>query len=391
MHTFLIKPTNRCNLRCKYCFIDSDIKSSSNLMSIELAKLIIDKVASFVYSKGFKSCKILWHGGEPLYWSANNYEEVLAYMFNQYPYINWRNSIQTNLTRLSNKHLDTFRKYDMKLSTSLDGYKDINDSVRVCANGKGSFDFVVEKLHNLSLNKIRSGMIVILSSVNFEKIIEIYNFFRSHNQSFRINPLINAGDALKDKLSITPMQYANAMTNLFDYWITDKKAVPVANFIDWISTLVTRKTSSCTFVDNCQESFTVFEPNGDISVCDRLCGVSEFIIGNIIKDSLPHIIQKKKHIFIHRATKLLASSCRDCDYWDICYGGCPAEAYFQYHNVNYKFGNCMALKYIYNHIKAQYLDGNLEKLTSSIPIDPLNNPYMFLRIAIKDKQHFKTN
>ena len=99
MYTFLIKPTNNCNLRCKYCFISNAIKSSSEMMTIDIAKHAIKQIAEFIGSKNETTCKILWHGGEPLLWSVSNYESILSHINEVYPHIQWDYSIQRNTIR----------------------------------------------------------------------------------------------------------------------------------------------------------------------------------------------------------------------------------------------------------------------------------------------------
>ena len=115
MFTFLIKPTNACNLRCKYCFIQDTLKASSKIMSVDLAKKTIDKIAEFIIEHDQTECKIIWHGGEPLLWKASNYDAVLSYMYDAYPEISWDNAMQSNLTLLTDEHLRVIKKYDIDI------------------------------------------------------------------------------------------------------------------------------------------------------------------------------------------------------------------------------------------------------------------------------------
>lgn len=357
MYTFIIKPTNNCNLRCKYCFISNTIKSSSDMMSITMAKLVVDKIADFLAEKSITTCKILWHGGEPLLWKSNNYDIILSYMYNTYPNIMWDNSLQTNLTLLTDDHVRVFQKYNLKLSTSMDGYAELHNANRLMSNGEGSHNVLVEKLRQLSLKKIRVGLIVVLNSQNVDNLIEIYEYYKKHNQSFRVNPIIETGEANKNKgLSISSEKYADVMKSFFDYWINDSEAIPVYNFIDWSSTLVTRVTSSCSFVENCQETFASIEPNGDISACDRLCGEKDFIFGNIKKDSLIKVFKIKEKVFEKRVGVLKSSDCNKCKYWDICYGGCPSESIGSPFDINQKFKFCKAYQDILDHIEKSIIN-----------------------------------
>lgn len=360
MYTFLIKPTNNCNLRCKYCFINNNIKSLSNIMTIELAKIIIDQIAKFILlpHNANRVCNILWHGGEPLIWDASYYREVLSYMHDTYPGVTWKNAMQTNLTLLTDEHIQVFSEFSVRVSTSMDGYSSLHDANRIFANGNKTHSIIVEKLHKLAEKNMRSGLIVVLNRTNIDKVIEIYDYYKKYNQGFRVNPLIDTGEALINySLSISPESYAEAMKRFFDYWINDDDAVPVHNFIEWTSALVTGVTSSCSFTENCQNQFTVIEPNGDISVCDRLCGSAEYVYGNIMKDDLYEVFLKKQKVFEKRSNILRMHDCKDCKYWNICYGGCPTESSGGLENINMKFKYCDSYKEIYQYIE-NYINNN---------------------------------
>ena len=348
MYTFLIKPTNNCNLRCKYCFISNAIKSSSEMMTIDIAKLAIKQIAEFLGEKNETACKILWHGGEPLFWDSAKFDEILTYMNAQYPKIAWHNSIQTNLTLLTEDHIKVFKVHKMGISTSMDGYEQLHNQTRVMHNGEGSFQLFMNKLQLLRDNSIPVGIIVVLTSKNINKVIDIYEFYKSIKQSFRINPLLDAGEAIvNNHLSITPKQYSEAMITLFDYWFKDKDAIPISNFIDWTSALVTRLCDICVASNNCQTIFTVIEPNGDISACDRLTSQKEFVFGNVKNDNLLKVFSNKKQIFENRTEQLKNGECIDCKYWDICYGGCPSEGQTIMNKTRY----CQSYIDIFSHIE----------------------------------------
>jgi sulfatase maturation enzyme AslB (radical SAM superfamily) len=93
------------------------------MMTIDIAKHAIKQIAEFIGSKNETTCKILWHGGEPLLWSVSNYESILSHINEVYPHIQWDYSIQTNLTLLTEEHIKIFKKYKVHISTSMDGYE----------------------------------------------------------------------------------------------------------------------------------------------------------------------------------------------------------------------------------------------------------------------------
>lgn len=328
-------------------------------MSVDLAKMTIDKIAKFVTEHDQAECKIIWHGGEPLLWKASNYDIVLSYMHEAYPEISWKNAMQSNLTLLTNEHLQVIKKYDIDLSTSMDGYKELHDQTRVTSDGSGSHSLVQQKIKTLLENGINFGLIVVLTSRNIDHIIDIYRYYKSLKQGFLINPLLEEGEAKTNgSLAITPEQYSEAMIKLFDYWVNDDDAVGISNFVEWTSSIATGLTSFCSFCRNCQSIFSVIEPNGDIAPCDRFCGQKEFIFGNIQTDDLTDVYERKSSAFAKRADILRNTECQGCKFWDVCYGGCPSESIGGIGNINHKTTYCRAIKTIYSHIES-FITNNL--------------------------------
>lgn len=58
--TVLLKPTEECNIRCKYCY-HADTKYTKGRMSIEMFEEIIEKI-----SRSYDHITLTFHGGEPL-------------------------------------------------------------------------------------------------------------------------------------------------------------------------------------------------------------------------------------------------------------------------------------------------------------------------------------
>lgn len=349
MHTFLIKPTNNCNLRCRYCFIDNRIKSESEIMSFNMARYIVDQIADFAREEKYENCKLLWHGGEPLLWGIDNYRSIFTYISETYNDIDWEYSIQTNLLLLNEEYLDLFKRYKVGIGISMDGYRELHDTNRVHYDGSGSYDKVVDKILLARKNGVKVGAIVVVSSANIMYLEEIYNFFKKNKMGFQLNPLMSIGEATNNKLSITNEEYEEALIKLFDLWINDSDAAPIGNFIEIASSLKTGVTSNCVFSRNCQNSITVIEPNGDVLPCDRLCGNDKFVFGNIFSSKLKEMMKQKKNKFERRSETIRNITCKDCVFLGICNGGCPADNSSQFEKGE-KSTLCEVYKELFMHI-----------------------------------------
>jgi uncharacterized protein len=71
--TLVIKPTNACNLRCKYCYVDPNAENGNMSLSV------LEKVISGALSvPGKENVRFIWHGGEPLLMGVDFYREVVG-------------------------------------------------------------------------------------------------------------------------------------------------------------------------------------------------------------------------------------------------------------------------------------------------------------------------
>ncbi|MFX1337268.1 MAG: radical SAM protein [Promethearchaeota archaeon] len=129
----LVNITNRCNLKCKHCFVfregnpntpTKENEMSANTMIKELKK----------YKKKYGILRMLWMGGEPLL-----RQDVLELGVKVFPL----NVIATNGT-LPIPNIDP----KIHWTVSIDGPEQINDEIR----GKGSFQKVLNTLNNLPDN-----------------------------------------------------------------------------------------------------------------------------------------------------------------------------------------------------------------------------------------------
>lgn len=106
----VVKLTNRCNLRCKYCS-EGNICSYADISSDVFNKLVDDlpMVLDFI---GDKDVDFLWHGGEPLCYS----KVALCKMMDYAKYklggdYKVSFSTQSNGTLINNEWIDIIKKY----------------------------------------------------------------------------------------------------------------------------------------------------------------------------------------------------------------------------------------------------------------------------------------
>jgi radical SAM additional 4Fe4S-binding domain len=137
-----------CNLACDYCFADKGVYGNQGKMTVETACRAID----FLLHKSEEKIEYIVNflGGEPLLnfpvikkvaeytTSISNRKGIPVYL-----------SMTTNGTILNDEILEFLKKYDVSVTVSIDGPKEIHDRYRKFADGSGSFETIVENLQRM--------------------------------------------------------------------------------------------------------------------------------------------------------------------------------------------------------------------------------------------------
>lgn len=352
----IIKPTYACNFRCKYCYLSNDTKSLHRIFDAEFAKNIILQIKDYMQNTRKRRLTIIWHGGEPLLWGIDNYREIFAFMEKELVGFDLKNSLQTNLSLINEEYIDLFLRYNVHVGFSLDGIKEIHDSQRVDINGKGTFGTIMQKVALCREKGLNMGCIVVGSRKHIGHISELYEFMCKNQLSFKFNPLFSAGEAQnnKDDYAVSTEEYADMAIELFDLWYFDKQhCIKESNFEEIASNLLTGTVSGCLFGRNCQDNFFAISPNGDVMPCGRFCDIElqEYAYGNLHEERLTEILPRVKTSEVYkRAEYIETSSCKLCEFFAVCHGGCLHDGFLKSGNFTSKTFLCAAYKKIFAHI-----------------------------------------
>ncbi len=354
--TIIIKPTFNCNFRCSYCYLSNDVKTDCHVMSIDLAKLIIEQIKDFISKRPRKSVTLLWHGGEPLLWGIDNFKQIFEYTDSFKDTVLFRHSIQTNLSLIDDRYITLFKEYGVRVGFSLDGIKSINDNQRKKADGSGTFDCIIDKVDKCRSAGLNVGAIIVASSAFKGRIYELYQFLRNKRLNFKFNPLFLSGEATNCKdLSLSPNEYAQMAIELFDLWFYDpEKRINESTFIDIASYFITDKmrTTGCMFATNCQQNIFAVSPYGEIFPCGRFCETdTRFSYGNINNQPLKAILANRKTSESYaRFSYLREKGCNKCQFFNLCHGGCLHDGYLNGVDFKSKTFLCAAYKKIFKYI-----------------------------------------
>lgn len=97
----IVKSTNDCNLKCKYCYASDS--SEKGVMTEETLENLITKTLDTS-----NMIHYIWHGGEPLLAGKEFYEAVVRLQNNRKTNQRIINAVQTNGTLLDEEFIDFF-------------------------------------------------------------------------------------------------------------------------------------------------------------------------------------------------------------------------------------------------------------------------------------------
>lgn len=308
----LIKPTNQCNMRCRYCFAEKYGYSKDILDVEKLKKYLI------LLSKKYDYINVIWHGGEPLMVSLDFYSEI--YTFCKTLNSNFVFSLQTNGTLLNLENIKFFKDNNTNIGLSFDGL--YNDNTR------GNTQQIINNLKLLQSNNLYPGAILVVNQNNVKNIIEDYEYFKYLNLGMKINPMFVDGAARdNDYLKLNPDEYINSFVDFFKHWTVDKKCnINVSNCTEIVNLILNKKSNVCTN-NSCLGKWLCFDSNGNIYPCDRLC-MDEYKLGNIddIK-SIESVFESEIFInLLQQCVEKRRNCMSSCNLYEYCYGGCNANS-----------------------------------------------------------------
>lgn len=148
--------TLACNLRCRYCYAGT---KQNRPMAPETARQAVDFL---VANEKDEDIVITFFGGEPLL-RPEILKDVVLYgeKIRGEKKIVFR--MTTNATLLTDEMIGFCKKHELFFAVSLDGDRDTHDTNRRMADGRGSFDRVMEKIPAILKNNPYTVVVAVVN------------------------------------------------------------------------------------------------------------------------------------------------------------------------------------------------------------------------------------
>ena len=314
-----------CNLRCAYCFAaQGDFGGERMLMPFDIAKKAIDFLVE--KSKSRHNLEVDFFGGEPLMnfdvvKQTVKYARSIEKKYNK----NFRFTITTNGLLLTDDKIDFINKEMSNVILSLDGRKDVNDRLRVRANGAGCYDSIVPKFQKL------------VSKRDKNKDYYARGTFTKYNLDFT-NDIIHMLNLGFDEISVEPVMSDPRLS----YSINEDDLPRISEEYDRLSKLIIDRAKAGKKFDffhfmidlnqgpcaikrlrgcSCGNEYVAVTPTGDIYPCHQFVGKEEWKMGSVVDGSLNEDMKNR----FAKTNVYSKAECKNCWAKFYCSGGCNAN------------------------------------------------------------------
>ncbi len=307
MH-YTLHITDRCNLRCKYCFENK----KDNDLSFENIKSILDNAVK----DESRRANITFYGGEPLLRKDIIYETVeYCKKLEEGNDFLFTYQINTNGILLDDEFIEFAKDNMFHICYSIDGTKECHDLNRVYRDGQVSFDLVNENAVNL-LSKYPYVTAMMVTTVN-----NIQHFYDSVKYLFDVGfKYIFCGidytsnwddesiEKLRKEYEKVGRLYIEKTLNEDSFYLS-----PIEHKID---THIS-KDKICEL--NCQLGLKHIDigTDGNIYPCIQFVGMQKFIMGNCKTG-----IVKEKQLELMKKSAKEHEICKECELKNRCKHTC---------------------------------------------------------------------
>ncbi|RPE38407.1 uncharacterized protein EDD90_1297 [Streptomyces sp. Ag109_O5-1] len=244
LRQLVLKVHSRCDLACRHCYVyehaDQSWSSRPRVISDEVVSRAALRLAEHARNHELASVQVILHGGEPLLAGPARLRHVchaLRTALHGVSELDLR--IHTNGVQLSERYLDLFAEFGVRVGVSLDGDRAANDRHRLFADGRSSHDKVLKAIGLLNGDRYRHLFAGILCTIDVRNDPAAVYDALAATAAPRIDFLLPHAtwDAppLRPDGASTP--YADWLLAVHDRWNAQGRPMPVRLFDSVISTL----------------------------------------------------------------------------------------------------------------------------------------------------------
>ncbi len=304
-YTITINPTLACNMSCWYCY-----ESHKNMpaMSADVKQSVLLLIDKLLADNKLKKLNLSFFGGEPLLYFDKVVVDIINHAKMQCKAFDAKLSIHftTNAYLLTDNVLKQLEGLDVSFQITIDGGKQVHDSVRKTKGGEPTYARIVEHIHKTLSRGFSVGVRFNYTAKSIPSFIDVVKDF-SHlqqeqkqlvNFTFQRVWQDNEGDADQVGQQVEHIERAFEQAGLF---VNNAKSyiVPYC-YADGVNTAVVNY-------------------NGDLFKCTARDFAPKSKEGTLAADGTLRWNERlRKRMSIRHGS----DTCLQCRIYPICHGGC---------------------------------------------------------------------
>ena len=315
-----------CNLDCRYCYYTLKPRELyPGVRTFMMSDEVLESYTRQYLEVMPVRCELGWQGGEPLLAGKDFYRKAID-LQKQYARDGQTlaNAMQTNGTLIDDEWAELFAENHFLVGLSLDGPPEWHDRFRRDHAGDPSFHRAWAGLELLRKHRVEFNVLVTLNSANAPHAGDIYRYFTNRGLPYlQFIPILErTPDGRPTDYSCTGEQFGRFMLDVFELWATRDVGQVSERLIDSVlHSLIFGKAATCCYAERCANAH-VLEFNGDLYACDHFV-YRQWRIGNLLDRPLADLVRDPLLDEFARLKAELPAACRDCEYLELCRGGCP--------------------------------------------------------------------
>lgn len=304
-YTITINPTLACNMSCWYCY-----ESHKNMpaMSADVKQSVLLLIDKLLADNKLKKLNLSFFGGEPLLYFDKVVVDIINHAKMQCKAFDAKLSIHftTNAYLLTDNVLKQLEGLDVSFQITIDGGKQVHDSVRKTKGGEPTYARIVEHIHQTLSHGFPVGVRFNYTAKSIPSFVDVVKDF-SHlpqeqkqlvNFTFQRVWQDNEGDARQVEQQVEHIERAFEQAGLF---VNNAKSyiVPYC-YADGVNTAVVNY-------------------NGDLFKCTARDFAPKSKEGTLAVDGTLRWNERlRKRMSIRHGS----DTCLQCRIYPICHGGC---------------------------------------------------------------------
>lgn len=304
-YTITINPTLACNMSCWYCY-----ESHKNMpaMSADVKQSVLLLIDKLLADNKLKKLNLSFFGGEPLLYFDKVVVDIINHAKMQCKAFDAKLSIHftTNAYLLTDSVLKQLEGLDVSFQITIDGGKQVHDSVRKTKGGEPTYARIVEHIHQTLSRGFSVGVRFNYTAKSMPSFIDVVKDFshlpqeQKHLVNFTFQRVWqdNEGDASQVEQQVEHIERAFEQAGLF---VNNAKSyiVPYC-YADGVNTAVVNY-------------------NGDLFKCTARDFAPKSKEGTLAADGTLRWNERlRKRMSIRHGS----DTCLQCRIYPICHGGC---------------------------------------------------------------------